>query len=370
MVLEFIELKNFRLHSKTSLELSKNINYIIGGNGQGKTTILEAIYYLCTTKSMNQVSDSEAVKFNEDYFEVAGRFTELSNNKVRVFYEKNSNKKTVQLNDKPVHRASSIIGKFPVVALVQSDHAITQGSPAERRRFVDSIISQSSATYLKLLLDYNRILRQRSALLSKLKEFNSTELHNQLEVWTHSLVKTGSEVVRHRIDFIKDFNEYILKPYAKILGGKENPSIKYVPFDEVENKSIDEIFTEKLNQKKTDELRSARNLIGPHRDDFEFSIDDLSLRKFGSQGQHKTFQIALRFSQFYYLQDKLQVTPIFLMDDIFGELDSSRAEKISSYLSEVGQAFITMTDFSNINKLSKTENDIVFNVNNGVVANA
>jgi len=370
MVLEFIELNNFRLHSKTSLELSKNINYIIGGNGQGKTTLLEAIYYLCTTKSMNQVSDSEAVAFNKEYFEVAGKFTELSTNKVKVFFERNSNKKTVQLNDKLVHKASSLIGKFPVVALLQSDHAITQGSPAERRRFVDSIISQSSATYLKLLLDYNRILRHRSALLSKLKEFNSTELHAQLEVWTHSLVKTGSEIIRHRIDFIKVFNEYILRPYAKILGGKENPSIKYVPFDDTENKSIDDLFNEKLNQKKNDELRRARNLVGPHRDDYEFFIDDLSLKKFGSQGQHKTFQIALRFSQFYYLQDKLQVTPIFLMDDIFGELDSNRAEKISSYLSEVGQAFITMTDFLNISKLSKTENDVVFNVQDGVVANA
>jgi DNA replication and repair protein RecF len=370
MILKFIKLKNFRLHKNTNIEFSKNINYIIGGNGQGKTSLLEAIYYLCTTKNMNQVSDVEALNFTENFFEIVGEFTEYSNNKIRIFFDRNSNKKTVFLNDKQIHKTSSIIGKFPVVALLQSDHAITQGSPAERRRFVDSIISQSSATYLKFLLDYNRILRNRSSLLSKLKEFNSTELFDQFEVWTHSLVKTGTEIIKHRIDFIKTFNNYILKPYENILGEKETPLIKYSSFKTLTDEDIEANFKEKIKEKEKEELRRARNLVGPHRDDFEFFINDLSLKKYGSQGQHKTFQIALRFSQFFYLQDKLKITPIFLMDDVFGELDSFRAKKISDYLSKVGQAFITMTDFSNIEKLYVSENDLLLNVDNGKVANA
>ncbi len=113
------------------------------------------------------------------------------------------------MDDKQVYRAASLIGKFPVVAFLQSDHAITQGAPSERRRFVDSIIAQSSETYLKLLLDYNKILRNRSALLSKIREFNSTELFDQLEAWTFSLVKIGSEIIKHRLSFLNEFNEYI-----------------------------------------------------------------------------------------------------------------------------------------------------------------
>ncbi len=370
MVLKFIKLKNFRLHSNTNIEFSNKINYIIGGNGQGKTSLLEAIYYLCTTKNMNQVSDIEALNFKENFFEINGEFTEYTNNKIRVFFDRNSNKKSVFLNGKQIHKASSIIGKFPVVALLQSDHAITQGSPAERRRFVDSIISQSSATYLKFLLDYNRILRHRSSLLSKLKEFNSNELFDQFEVWTHSLVKTGTEIIKHRIDFIKTFNAYILKPYENILGEKETPFIKYNSFKNLENNDIENLFKKIIKEKEKEELKRARNLVGPHRDDFEFFINNLSLKKYGSQGQHKTFQIALRFSQFFYLQDKLKVTPIFLMDDVFGELDSFRAKKISDYLSKVGQAFITMTDFSNIEKLFVTENDLLLKIENGKVANA
>lgn len=370
MVLNFIDLNNFRLHKISKLEFSNNINYIIGGNGQGKTSILEAIYYLCTTKSINQSSDVEAIAFNEDYFEINGGFSDFSKNKVRVFFERHSNKKSVFLDQKQIYNASSLIGKFPVVALLQSDHAITQGSPAERRRFVDSIISQSSATYLKLLLDYNKILRNRSSLLSKIKEFRSNELLDQLEAWTKSLVNTGSEVIKHRIKFIEEFNNYIKKPYVYIMGKKEFPKIVYNSVSGVDDSKVVESFEQRLIESKSNELRRARNLVGPHRDDFEFFIENLELKKFGSQGQNKTFQIALRFSQFFYLKDKLSVAPIFLMDDVFGELDTYRAERISNYLSEIGQAFITMTDFSRLEKLTKSEADLVINVNSGTVSYA
>ena len=370
MVLNFIALKNFRLHNNTELEFSKNINYIVGGNGQGKTSLLEAIYYLCTSKSLGRSADIEAVTFNEDFFEVYGGFHQYSNNKVKILFDSNINKKSILLDGKQLYNASSLIGKFPVVALLQTDHAITQGAPAERRRFVDSIISQSSATYLKLLLDYNKTLRQRSALLSEIKEFRSQKLFDQLDVWTQSLVKTGAEVINHRIEFVEEFNEYIKKPYDHILGKSENPQIKYDSYSNTPRENIEEEFENRLNEVRNDELRTTRNLIGPHRDDFTFFIDDLELKKFGSQGQNKTFQIALRFSQFFYLKSKLGITPIFLMDDVFGELDSYRAEKISKYLSEIGQAFITMTDFSKIENLEKSENDFILEVNNGNVVHA
>ncbi|MFZ1289305.1 MAG: DNA replication and repair protein RecF [Melioribacteraceae bacterium] len=364
MILKSIELKNFRLHKLTNLEFSNNLNFVVGGNGQGKTSLLEAIYYLCTTKNLNQNSDIDALNFNENFFEINGIFSEYSTNKVRIFFDESVKKKNVFLDDKQVYRAASLIGKFPVVALLQSDHAITQGAPSERRRFVDSIIAQSSETYLKLLLDYNKILRNRSTLLSKIREFNSTELFDQLEAWTFSLVKIGSEVIKHRLSFLNEFNEYIQKPYEFIMGKKEFPKIKYISFStEIEN--VENLFQIKINELKNEELKKARNLVGPHIDDFDFFIDGLELKKFGSQGQHKTFQIALRFSQFFYLKGKLKITPIFLMDDVFGELDSFRAKKISSYLKSIGQAFITMTDFSKLENLNVSNDDKIISINNG-----
>lgn len=370
MILNNIELTNFRLHINTVLNFSDKLNYIVGGNGQGKTTILEAIYYLCTTKNLNQSPDSEAITFNESFLGLTGKFKDLTEDKCRLVYSADNNKKTFFVNEKQVHRASSVIGKFPVVTLTQSDHSITFGSPGDRRKFVDSVISQSSETYLKILLEYNKTLRQRSSLLSLLKENRENSLFDELDAWTETLVAAGSEIVKHRINFVKDFGDYVRDSYVKIMEGNENPEIDYAFLGETDIDKIEEKFKDELDRRRKDELIRATNLVGPHRDDFIFKINDFELRKYGSQGQHKTFQIALRFGEFFFLKDIMGKTPIFLMDDIFGELDTYRSKKISGYLREVGQAFITMTDFNNIESLEILDNDKIIKVEKGTVAYA
>lgn len=370
MILERLALSNFRLHKNTELDFSENLNYIVGGNGQGKTTILEAMYFLCTTRSLNQASDNEALNFDERFFEITGAFRDTVKNKIRIYYDLDTNKKNVFLNDKQVNRASTLIGKFPVVTLTQSDHSITLGAPADRRKFVDSVISQSSETYLKILLEYNRTLRQRSSLLSQIKESNNRSLLSQLEAWTETLINSGSEIVKHRIKFIRTFQEYIENSYQRVMEGKEKPSVYYSFYGEQDESMIEEKFRDELKERYNDELRRATNLVGPHRDDFIFTINEHEIKKFGSQGQHKTFQIALRFGEFFYLKNIRSRVPIFLMDDVFGELDTNRSRKISEYLNDIGQAFITMTDFTNFEHLQKTENDLVLNVSNGKTAYA
>jgi DNA replication and repair protein RecF len=368
MVLKQIELQNFRLHKNTSLEFSDKLNLIIGGNGQGKTTILEAIYYLCTTKNLNLASESDVVAFGENYFEARGKFSDLTENNTRIFYDTLKNKKNFFLDDKQVSNSSNIIGKFPIVTLIQSDHAITQGSPSERRRFVDSVISQASHTYLEMLLDYNKVLRQRSSLLSQIKETRDRGLLEQLDAWTDSMITSGTEIIKHRIRFIEEFNIYLHDAYNHIIEGFEEPQIEYDSLAELTEENAAEKFRQEINAMREDELRRATNLVGPHRDDFVFSINGLQLRRFGSQGQHKTFQIALRFGQFFFIKEKLGKTPIFLMDDVFGELDTFRAGKISQYLSEIGQAFITMTDLTKTEGLNKTAGNFLFRVENGTAA--
>ena len=370
MILNKIELTNFRLHKNTVLNFSEKLNYIVGGNGQGKTTILEAIYYLCTTKNLNQSPDSEALTFNESFLELTGEFKDLTEDKSRLVYSAEANKKSFFVNDKQVYRASSIIGKFPVVTLTQSDHSITFGSPGDRRKFVDSVISQSSETYLKILLEYNKTLRQRSSLLSMLKESREPSLFEELDAWTETLVATGKEIIKHRITFVKEFSEYVKESYVKIMEGNENPEIDYNFLGESNVDKVEETFRKELENRRNDELIRATNLVGPHRDDFIFKINDFELRKYGSQGQHKTFQIALRFGEFFYLKDILGKTPIFLMDDIFGELDTYRSKKISDYLRNVGQAFITMTDFNKIESLEVLKNDKIIKVEKGSVVYA
>ncbi len=370
MFLSSIQLKNFRIHKDTLLSLSEKINYIVGGNGQGKTSILEAIYLLCTTKSLNANSDSELIRFNENEFELTCKFKDLTEDKVRIYYSLNESRKYYFINNKQVGRSSEVIGKFPVVILTPADHAITQGYPGDRRKFVDSVISQASETYLKILMDYNKTLRQRSSLLTQLKENRRKDIIEEFNAWTQKLIVTGSEIIKHRINFIQDFNRYIRESYSVIMDDNEIPEITYSYLDNYVGGEIEKKFESLLSEKRDEEFRRAVNLAGPHRDDFIFEVNGLNLRTFGSQGQHKTFQVVLRFAEFFYLKETAGKTPIFLLDDIFGELDANRAFKISEYLKKVGQAFITLTDFADFSFLKKDVEDLVIKLNRGEVAYA
>ncbi|MDA3860554.1 MAG: DNA replication and repair protein RecF, partial [Melioribacteraceae bacterium] len=294
MVLNKIELKNYRLHSDTKVNFSKYLNYIVGGNGQGKTSLIESIYYLCTSKNLMQSKDLEVVSFNETYFNILGNFSDLTDNSVRVYFNNDENKKSIFVDDKQIGRASSLIGKFPVVTLIPANHLITQGAPADRRKFFDSVISQSSSTYLKILLDYNKTLRQRSSLLNQIKESKSQKLLDELSVWTESLINQGSEIIEHRIRFLNLFKDYIQDSYKRIMNNTEIPSIEYFYLNKFDASNVKELFISEVEKNKNLELIRGKNLVGPHRDEFIFKINGKELKKYGSQGQHKTFLIALR----------------------------------------------------------------------------
>lgn len=370
MVLSSLKLKNFRLHSNVELEFSGNLNYIVGNNGKGKTSILESIYYLCTTKSFNVKSDIEVVKFGEENFEIDGKISGLTEDKARIVYDINESKKYFYLNDKQVNKSTEIIGKFPVVLLSPADHSITAGTPGERRKFIDSVISQASTTYLKNLLDYNRTLKHRSSLLTKMKENRYGISSSELEAWTQRLIETGTELIEHRISFVRSFVGYVKESYRKIMNDEEQPGIEYYFLNGADNSEIKNCFENLIKEKREEELRRATNLVGPHRDDLIFYFNDKNLRTYGSQGQHKTFQTALRFAEFFYLKDVTGKTPIFLLDDVFGELDASRAHKISDYLKSVGQTFVTLTDFGNFNFLKKDNNDKLIKLGSGTFSYA
>lgn len=369
MILSRLSLRNFRSHKNINLTFSDTLNYIVGGNGQGKTSVLEAAYFLCTTKSFN-AKDIEVVSFDENDFEINGFFNDITEDKIRVIFSVPENRKYYFQNDKLISRSSKIIGRFPVVILTPADHAITQGSPAERRKLVDSIISQASSTYLDILLDYNKTLKQRAVVLNRLRENFTKSVVAELDAWTEKLIENGVELILHRIKFINNFNKYVSESYKKIIGDKENPSIQYSFLEDKTEGDIANIFQSLIKEKKEEEIRRGVNLVGPHRDDFVFKINEINLRTYGSQGQHKTFQTALRFAEFFYLKDTSGKTPIFLLDDVFGELDAYRAGKISEYLKEVGQAFITLTDFADFSFLKKDENDMIIKLDNGNIAYA
>lgn len=364
MILSALQLRNFRKHTESAVQFSPGLNFLTGGNGAGKTTILEAVYYLCTTRNFKGVPDEELTSFGSSGFALSGIFSENSEIPVSIIYSTETGKRQYTRSGKNIHRASEVIGKFPVTLLTPEDHAITQGSPAGRRKFIDSVIAQESALYLSTLLKYNHILSSRSVLLKKLNEHYSPSTADELEVWDEQLITEGSFLVSYRLKFLKELNEFLAQVYGNIMHNEEQPLAEYTP----EYGSDPAAFLRsELQRRRNEEIRRGMNLSGPHRDDIAFSINTLPLRLYGSQGQHKTFQIALRFAQFFYLKEKTGTSPIFLLDDVFGEVDRYRAGRISEYLRQVGQAFITVTDLPNINFFERTSGDSFFTISNGVI---
>lgn len=364
MTLAELHIKNFRCHKELFLSFSENLNYIVGRNGEGKTALLESIYYLCTTKSSSTNADTEALMFGKELFEISGVFDDLTRDEVKVIFSAEERKKRYLYNGKIIHSASEVIGKFPIVLLTPADRAITFGYPADRRKFFDSVFCQSSPVYLATLVDYNKTLRQRSSLLAGIKENKSISL-NELEAWTQKLVETGSSLIELRRKYFNEFKPFVKQSYVNILQDRENPELSYFYLGGYDGENISDQFYHLLDQKKDEEIRRGISLVGPHKDDFIFSVNGIDLRTFGSQGQHKTFQVALRFAEFFYIQDKTGKTPLFLLDDVFGELDVDRAIRISENLCKVGQTFITLTDFTNISYLKRDDKDKVIKLDSG-----
>ncbi|GMU86919.1 MAG: DNA replication and repair protein RecF [Ignavibacteriales bacterium] len=368
MIIRRLSLHDFRIHQSTEMEFSPKLNFIVGGNGQGKTSLIEAIYFLCTTKNYKGAPDADLLRFGQSGYSIHGVFEDVTENQVHIRYLPDENKRIYIKDGKTVHRAADIIGAFPVVLLTPEDHALTQGAPADRRRFIDSVISQYSPVYLENILEYAKILKQRTYILNRIKENSGRGLGAELDAFTEKMILTGSSIIQQRNDFIKEFKDFVAEVYQEIMGEEEMPFMKYQFLGGAEaDADITLFFRKRAYERREEEIRRGMNLTGPHRDDIDFAINGKSLKSFGSQGQHKTFQVALRFAQFFYLKARSGKTPVFLLDDVFGELDAYRAGHISRYLTQVGQAVITMTDLSNYAYLRDMNESRMFTVSAGMV---
>jgi DNA replication and repair protein RecF len=245
-----------------------------------------------------------------------------------------------------IDKASSLIGRFPVVILSPEQSSITIGSPSDRRRFVDFVVSQSSRTYLECLIDYRRILKQRNKILSEML-FSHKENGRAIEPWNENLVNVGAVLIRKRIEFIEKFKNLVIDSYATLARTAEHPELSYLPSFECtadDGDAIETIFYQALQDHYQEERRIGYSLVGPHRDEFIFQINKLDARSFASQGQHKTLLVALKLAEFFYLKERCNETPILLLDDVLSEMDKYRSQRLLDAIAELGQVFVTSTD--------------------------
>jgi DNA replication and repair protein RecF len=316
-------------------------------NGQGKTSIIESIYYLALTKSFRTSNDNNVILYEKKHFDITSEFISqnFSSKKIRVYFS-HFEGKHLFVNKKELLKFSEHIGGVPCVLLTLDDLKLSLGGPQERRRFVDILISQISPVYLDDLKRYRRTVMQRNALFVK---DNQNEIENQITVWNKNLVKYGTRLIFQRLKFIEYLNSKLSEYYNAISSSNDkiNSQYKSSLTEEIKNlsdlESITDIFERNLRLIYKHECDRKVTLMGPHRDDIYFFKNGKTFREYGSQGENKTLVIALKFIEWEYISKERHIKPILLLDDIFGELDEQRLQSLLKFLEKIGQAFITTT---------------------------
>lgn len=367
MFLKKLSVLNFKNYPEAQLSFSKQVNCLTGNNGEGKTNILDAIHYLSFCKSFFNPIDSQNILHESPFFLIQGVF-ELDDKEDEIYCGiKRNQKKQFKRNKKEYTRLADHIGTYPLVMISPADsELITEGSES-RRRFIDSVIAQFDRNYLENLIRYNKVLSQRNALL---KQFGDRRQFDKasLEIWDMQLIEYGQHVHTCRQNFIQNFIPIFQKYYELISGGRENVGIKYN--SHLNDAAFADVLANALNRDRAMEYTT----VGIHKDDLEFTINDHPVKKYASQGQQKSFLIALKLAQFDFIKKIKQITPILLLDDIYDKLDDLRVKQLMELVSSdnFGQLFITDTHPSRLADLFQTGNvDFkVFKIINGVIENS
>ena len=365
MYLKKLGLTNFKNYELNELEFSPKINCFVGNNGVGKTNILDAIHYLSLTKSFFNSIDSISIRHGEDYFIIQGTFVrDGEEDQIYCAFQKQK-QKLLKRNGKEYQKLSDHVGRYPVVMISPADSAlITEGSE-DRRRFMNKIISQYSAEYLDSVLRYNKALQQRNKVLKDINLSGNADV-NILSIWDAQLVKYGTFVYNERNVLINELIPVFQEYYSLISSDKESVKLRY------RSHLSEGSFTENLLNSVTKDRYLEYTTVGIHKDDLLLEMNDFSVKTLGSQGQQKSYLVALKLAKFDYIKRKAGFPPTLLLDDIFDKFDSDRVEQIIKLVGNerFGQIFITDTHQNRLQDiLSSHKTDYkLFNItSNGII---
>lgn len=334
MIIKSIELKNFRNYEDLNISFDEGTTILYGDNAQGKTNILEAAYMSGTTKSHKGSKDKEMIRFGEDESHIRTVVIRGEREYQIDMHLKKNRSKGIAINKMPIKKASELFGILNMVFFSPEDLNIIKNGPSERRRFLDSELCQLDKIYLSDLTNYNKILVQRNKLLKDM--VYRPDLKDTLPIWDMQLVETGKKIIRRRKQFVEELNEIVHDIHYRISGEKEELFLRYEP-------NIDDIFFEdELNRAKIKDMKLCQTSVGPHRDDLLFSIGDVDIRKYGSQGQQRTSALSLKLSEIELVKKSIQDTPVLLLDDVLSELDSNRQNYLLNNICDT-QTIITCT---------------------------
>ncbi len=326
MFIESLELNNYRNYKNLSIKFDKKINLLYGDNAQGKTNILESLYVCATTKSHRGSKDKELINFENDESHIRVKYKKNNLPYVIDMHLKKNHSKGIAVNGVVIKKASELFGKINVVCFSPEDLNIIKEGPAERRRFVDLELCQLNSLYVNSLINYNGIIIQKNRLLKD--AFFNKDVDKMLDVYDEQLEKYGNEIFEFRQNFIDELNPIINRIHYHLSGEKEKLKLVYERCE--------------FKKQRKEELKIKTSLTGPHRDDIAFYLNDIDLRKFGSQGQQRTAALSLKLAEIELVKNKIDDYPILLLDDVLSELDTNRQNKILSEINNI-QTIITCT---------------------------
>jgi DNA replication and repair protein RecF len=362
MYLDNISLVNFKNYRQANMQFTHGVNCFVGHNGAGKTNLLDAIYYLSFCKSYFNSFDNQNIFHDEDMFVIQGVFHRNEEQEEIYCAQKRNDRKQFKRNKKDYGRLSEHIGLLPVVMISPTDIELIHEGSEVRRKFVDSILSQIDSVYLNNLIEYNKALLQRNAMLKRFFETRQWD-DTLMAIWDEQMIRTGNEIYKKRAEFTEVFTKLFEEVYKEISGSREVASLQYS--SQLSEGDYADLMAKSLNKDRA----VLYSTTGVHKDDWLFMKDGHPLKKFASQGQQKSFIIALKIAQFHFEKKHFGFAPIVLLDDIFDKLDEERVSYLINMVTgeEFEQVFITDTSHTRMKKLLEKKNKAhkIFPVNEG-----
>ncbi|MFI3210849.1 MAG: DNA replication/repair protein RecF [Peptostreptococcaceae bacterium] len=363
MHLQNLKLIDFRNYTDLYIEFNKDINLIIGKNGQGKTNIVEAIYLMSIGKSFRTNKDKEIIKFEKEKLYLAGNYQNKNNSSLIEFII-DKNKKGIRLNKISINKISELLGNLNVVIFSPEDLKLIKDGPRERRNFIDKEISQISPRYYNLLIDYNNILNQKNKYLK-----NTNLDHNLLDVYDEKLSSFGYEIYIFRKEFINKLNNIAKDIHNKLTNCGENLEITYktkIESNDLDSKEkIKDNLFNKIKSYRNNDIKTRMTTFGIHRDDLDIYINNFEAKTFGSQGQQRMASISIKLSEIELIKREIGEYPILILDDVFSELDENRQKMLIDSLKGI-QIFVTTAEKSHKNIFNK-EITTIFSIEKGQV---
>ena len=356
MYLKELKLKAFRNYDELVLPFAPGVNIFYGENAQGKTNILEAIYLAATSKSHRTNFYREMIQKGQEFAHISLQVqSEYSLEKIDIHI--GQNKRSIFVGQAPIRKLEELLGSLYIVMFSPEDLEIVKGGPAVRRRFIDIELSQINPYYYYQLRRYHRLLKQRNTLLKNSQKI-SPDL-SEISVWDEELAKAGSEIIRCRREFIGELALIYQQRHSQISGGREEVLLVY------ENNVKEDKFLEKLNSRLKKDLQMGSTYYGPHKDDILFSLGDMDLRIYGSQGQCRTAALSLKLSEIDLIRKNKNTAPVLLLDDVLSELDDSRQKKLIENLKDI-QVLLTCTGVEDFLR-QNLKADALFRIEQGQV---